>query len=153
MGAHQLILPTQNIVKRFEQSIATAPHLFGSPSEGKLSPTHPDQYMVDMMQYLEYDEERKIIDLTDQVYDRVHELALEFGSLESADTSACVISQAVYSFGRSYHGLLQRLDLYREMPGEDKLRFPYYYKGNVHGDIFVESYGDPIGRHAMNRRL
>lgn len=153
MGAHRLILPTQHIVKRFEQSIATAPHLFGRPPEEGSQPTHPDQYMADMMQYLEYDEERKIIDLSDQVYERVHELALNHGSLESADTSACVISQAVYSFGRSYHGLLQELKLYREMPGEDRLRFPYYYKGNVHGDIFVESYGDPVGRHAMNRRL
>lgn len=128
MSRKQLILPTADIVGAYERKIATVSNVLLSDT---LKPYEP---LYTAMQYLEYDDKHVIVEYADRLFDRAMDITDD-------RVTASIFAQTAYEFGNNYHRVLTKLNLYEPPPdNSDKRFFPYYFGGNLGGDIIVKPY-------------
>lgn len=124
----QLILPTQAIVQRYDNNLECSEDLLLLAGIPKREP------LICMTQSLEYEDDTvSPIDYVDKLYHRI------FDVTDSRET-ANVVAQSTWEFGRRYEKILKRLGLYEDYDERrDKNHAPYYFVGELHGDIFLRS--------------
>ena len=124
----QLILPTQSIVQQYDDNLEYCQDILLRAGIAKREP------LICMTQSLEYeDDQLSPVDYVDKLYNRVMDV---IGCKETAS----VVAQSTWEFGRRYEKILKRLGLYEDFDeNRNKNHAPYYFVGELHGDIFLRS--------------
>lgn len=124
----QLILPTQSIVQQYDDNLEYCQDILLRAGITKREP------LICMTQSLEYeDDQLSPVDYVDKLYNRVMDV------IDCKET-ASVVAQSTWEFGRRYEKILKRLGLYEDFDeNRNKNHAPYYFVGELHGDIFLRS--------------
>lgn len=124
----QLILPTQSIVQRYDDNLEYCQDILLRANISKREP------LICMTQSLEYeDDQLSPVEYVDKLYTRVLDVT---DSIETAN----VVAQSTWEFGRRYEKILKRLGLHEDFDEKrNKNHAPYYFVGELHGDIFLRS--------------
>ncbi len=124
----QLILPTQSIVQQYDDNLEYCQDILLRAGITKREP------LICMTQSLEYeDDQLSPVEYVDKLYNRVMDV------IDCKET-ANVVAQSTWEFGRRYEKILKRLGLYEDFDeNRNKNHAPYYFVGELHGDIFLRS--------------